>query len=119
MDSLLGFAQLIIELLLNAIVWVIVAYAVLSWLIGFHVINMRNSFVYRAVNLLDSVVSPMLRPFRRILPSMGGLDFSPLILIILIEALLGGPDGRDLGYPAPIPALFAWLHSLLGGGLPN
>jgi YggT family protein len=49
---------------------------------------------------------PLLRPFRRFLPSFGGLDFSPIILIILIEGLK----------MYIIPPLFAWLHGLVGGG---
>jgi len=104
-DALLNFSEYIIQTLLSLIVWVVVAYAVLSWLIAFQVVNLRNQFVYRASRFLDSVVTPLLAPFRRILPSFGGMDFSPIILFILI----GGVQ-RYL-----IPPLFAWLHGLVGG----
>lgn len=104
MDALLNFSEYIIQTLLSLIVWVVVAYAVLSWLIAFQVVNLRNQFVFRASRFLDSVVTPLLAPFRRFLPSFGGMDFSPIILFILI----GGVQ-RYL-----IPPLFAWLHGLLG-----
>ena len=104
MDALLNFSEYIIQTLLSLIVWVVVAYAVLSWLIAFQVVNLRNQFVYRASRFLDSVVTPLLAPFRRVLPSFGGMDFSPIILFILIGGLQ-----RYL-----IPPFFAWLHGLLG-----
>jgi YggT family protein len=104
-DALLNFSEYIIQALLSLIVWAVIAYAVLSWLIAFQVVNLRNRFVYSASRFLDSVVTPLLAPFRRILPSFGGMDFSPIILFILI----GGVQ-RYL-----IPPFFAWLHGLLGG----
>ena len=105
MDALLNFSEYIIQTLLSLIVWAVIAYAVLSWLIAFQVVNLRNRFVYSASRFLDSVVNPLLAPFRRFLPSFGGMDFSPIILFILI----GGVQ-RYL-----IPPFFAWLHGLLGG----
>jgi YggT family protein len=104
MDAILNFLEFIIQTLLSLIVWVIVAYAILSWLISFEIINLRNRFVYRISRFLEAVANPLLRPFRRILPTMGGLDFSPIILFVVI----GGAQ-RYL-----IPPLFAWLHSLVG-----
>jgi YggT family protein len=104
-DALLNFAEYIIQALLSLIVWAVIIYAVLSWLIAFQVVNLRNPIVYRASRFLDAVVTPMLAPFRRFLPSFGGLDFSPIILFILI-----GGIQRYL-----IPPFFAWLHGLLGG----
>ena len=105
MDALLNFSEYIVQALLSLIVWAVIAYAVLSWLIAFQVVNLRNRFVYSASRFLDSVVTPLLAPFRRFLPSFGGMDFSPIILFILI----GGVQ-RYL-----IPPFFAWLHGLLGG----
>jgi YggT family protein len=104
-DALLNFSEYILQALLSLIVWVVVAYAVLSWLIAFQVVNLRNPLVYRASRFLDSVVTPLLAPFRRFLPNFGGMDFSPIILFILI-----GGIQRYL-----IPPFFAWLHGLVGG----
>ena len=105
MHALLNFAEFIINALLTLIVWVIIAYAVLSWLVSFNVVNLRNRGVYQVSQFLETVSRPILRPFQRILPSMGGLDFSPIILFIVIEGAQ-----RYL-----IPSLFAWLHALVGG----
>jgi YggT family protein len=104
-DALLNFSEYIVQALLSLIVWVVIAYAVLSWLIAFQVVNLRNPLVYRASRFLDSVVTPLLAPFRRILPNFGGMDFSPIILFILI-----GGIQRFL-----IPPFFAWLHHLVAG----
>ena len=104
MDALLNFAEYIIQAALTIIVWLVVAYAVVSWLIGFQVINLRNPFVARATGFLEALVTPLLRPFRRILPAMAGLDFSPVILLIVVIGVQ-----RYL-----VPPLFAWLHALIG-----
>jgi YggT family protein len=104
-DALLNFSEYILQALLSLVVWVVIAYAVLSWLIAFQVVNLRNPFVYRASRFLDSVVTPLLAPFRRFLPSFGGMDFSPIILFILI-----GGIQRYL-----IPPFFGWLHVVVGG----
>ena len=106
MDAILNFLEFVINALLTLVIWIIVAYAILSWLISFDIVNLRNRFVYRASQFLESVARPILAPFRRLLPSMGGLDFSPIILFILI----GGVQ-RYL-----LPPLFAWLHTVLGSG---
>jgi YggT family protein len=62
----------------------IVASAILSWLVAFNVVNTRNDFVRSIWNFLDAVTQPALRPIRRILPNLGGVDISPIILILLI-----------------------------------
>ena len=105
MDALLNFSEYIIQGLLGLVVWVVVAYAVLSWLIAFNIVNLRNNFVYQVSRTLDAVVRPLLAPFQRILPTMGGLDISPILLFLVI----GGVQ-RYM-----IPPLFAWLHTLVGG----
>ncbi|HEY5106850.1 MAG TPA: YggT family protein [Caulobacteraceae bacterium] len=106
MDAILNFLEFVINALLTLVIWIIVAYAILSWLISFDIVNVRNRFVYRASHFLEAVARPILAPFRRLLPTMGGLDFSPIILFIVI----GGVQ-RYL-----LPPLFAWLHTVLGGG---
>ena len=69
-----------------AIVVVFVS-AILSWLIAFDVINVRNPTVRQITVWLDRVTDPMLRPIRRVLPNLGGVDISPIILLILLKAL--------------------------------
>jgi len=103
-DALLNFAQYIIQAALDIIIWLVIAYAIMSWLIGFQVINLRNPFVARVSGFLDAIVTPLLSPFRRILPSMAGLDFSPVILLIVVIGVQ-----RYL-----IPPFFMWLHGLVG-----
>lgn len=64
--------------------WVIIIGAVLSWLIAFDVVNMRNDLVRSIWNAMNALTEPALRPIRRVLPSAGGVDLSPIILILLI-----------------------------------
>ncbi|GEO12539.1 YggT family protein [Microvirga aerophila] len=74
----------VILLALQLYVYLIVASAILSWLVAFNVVNTRNDFVRSIWNFLDAVTEPALRPIRRILPNLGGVDISPVILILLI-----------------------------------
>jgi YggT family protein len=74
----------VILLALQLYVYLIVASAILSWLVAFNVVNTRNNFVRSIWNFLDAVTEPALRPIRRILPNLGGVDISPIILILLI-----------------------------------
>lgn len=104
MLALLNFLFLVLHLLLQAVIWVVIANAVMSWLIAFDVINLRNRLAYSVVHFLDAVTRPLLRPFRRIIPPLGGVDITPVVLIILIEAA----DGVLL------PALYTWLATLIG-----
>ena len=66
---------------------VVIVSAILSWLIAFDVINVRNTTVYRFVSALDAVTRPLLAPIRRFIPSFGGIDISPIVLLILLQAL--------------------------------
>jgi len=74
----------VILLALQLYTYLIVASAVLSWLVAFNVVNTRNDFVRSIWNFLDAVTQPVLRPIRNILPNLGGVDISPIILILLI-----------------------------------
>ncbi|MBC8021289.1 MAG: YggT family protein [Methyloceanibacter sp.] len=65
-------------------IWVIIISAVLSWLIAFDVVNTRNRFVLTVADTLWRLTEPALRPIRRLLPNLGGLDVSPVILILLL-----------------------------------
>jgi YggT family protein len=73
-----------IDLLLQLYIYILVASAILSWLIAFNVVNTRNQFVGMVAEFLYKITEPVLRPIRNFLPSMGGLDLSPVVLIIII-----------------------------------
>ena len=80
----------LVTMVLQWLIWALVIWAVLSWLIAFNVINMQNGFVRGLVTGLDRFFNPMLRPIRRILPDMGGIDLSPMVLILLIMLVQRG-----------------------------
>ena len=75
---------LLINTVVNIYIWVLIAAAVLSWLVAFNVLNTSNRFVYAAGDVLYRVTEPALRPIRRILPNLGGIDVSPVVLILLL-----------------------------------
>ena len=77
----------IILLLLRILGWIIVAQAILSWLIAFNVINTSNDFVRSVWNALGRLTEPLYRPIRRVLPDFGALDLSPLVVLLVIYIL--------------------------------
>jgi len=72
----------IIDILLDVAWWIIIVQAILSWLIAFNVVNTRNQFVAMVAEFLYRVTEPALRPIRAVLPNLGGIDISPILLII-------------------------------------
>ena len=74
----------VILIALQLYTYLIIASAILSWLVAFNVVNTRNDVVRSIWNFLDAVTEPALMPIRRILPNLGGIDISPVILILLI-----------------------------------
>ena len=74
----------ILSILLNILWWIIIVQAVMSWLIAFNVVNTRNRFVYIVADVAYKITEPVLRPIRRILPNFGGIDLSPVVLILLL-----------------------------------
>src|SRR5579872_786704 len=74
----------IILIVLDLYVWLLIASAILSWLIAFNVVNTRNQFVAAVAEFLYRITEPVLAPIRRMLPNLGGLDISPIILILII-----------------------------------
>ena len=74
----------VVMLALNLYVWILIASAVLSWLIAFNVVNTRNQFVSSVWDFLYRITEPALRPIRNMLPNLGGIDISPIILILII-----------------------------------
>ena len=77
-----GFYTVIVDNLIDLYVLVVIVGVILSWLIAFNVVNMRNGFVAGVARITYQLTEPALAPIRRILPSFGGLDFSPIILIL-------------------------------------
>ena len=72
----------LVETLIDLITWVIIASAIMSWLVAFGVVNTRNQFIRVVVDTLYRVTEPMLRPIRRRLPNLGGVDISPVVLLL-------------------------------------
>ena len=70
--------------IINLYIYLLIASAILSWLIAFNVVNTRNQFVSAVAEFLYRITEPVLAPIRNFLPSLGGLDISPIILILLI-----------------------------------
>ncbi|MBN9599444.1 MAG: YggT family protein [Afipia sp.] len=77
----------IISIILELYVWLLIASAILSWLIAFNVVNTRNPFVASVAEFLYKITEPVLRPIRNLMPSFGGLDISPVIVILIIMFL--------------------------------
>jgi YggT family protein len=80
MVPLIGFIVLVIDLY----IWVVIISAILSWLIAFNVVNTSNRFVYTVADVLYRVTEPALRPIRNVIPNLGGIDISPVILILFL-----------------------------------
>ena len=77
----------IINLLLTVLTWIIIIQVILSWLFAFNVLNTSSQGVRAFTLALERVTAPLYRPIRKILPDFGGIDFSPLVLLILIQIL--------------------------------
>ena len=75
----------LVNAVITLMVWAIIGSAILSWLFAFDVINHRNRFVNQLATFLDTVTRPILEPFRRIIPPLGGIDISPIVVILLLQ----------------------------------
>lgn len=84
----LSFLFFVVRGLLNFLIFAIIASAVMSWLVAFNVINLRNQLVYSLAHFLDAVTRPVMRPFQRFIPPLGGVDITPIIVILLIQGAL-------------------------------
>ncbi len=78
---MLSLAKLIDEII-SIYTWVVIGSAIMSWLVAFGVVNVRNQFIRVVVDLLYRLTEPVLRPIRRVLPNLGGVDISPVILLL-------------------------------------
>jgi len=89
MDIVLGpFLQLVV-MVLDLYIWVIIIGVILSWLVAFNVVNTQNRFVYTVGDMIHRLTEPVQGPIRRVLPNLGGLDISPIILIFGLIFLKG------------------------------
>ncbi len=104
MAAIIIFVFFIISALLSLLWWAIIISAVMSWLVAFDVINLRNRAVYQISTFLDRVTGPVLRPFQRIIPPLGGVDISAIIVLLLITGV------KDI----LLPSLKFTLLNLLG-----
>jgi YggT family protein len=77
----------VILILLDMYMYIVIAAVILSWLIAFNVINTRNEIVGMIANFLYRVTEPVFRPIRNFLPNLGGIDFSPLIVLLIIYVI--------------------------------
>jgi YggT family protein len=74
----------VVLLALQIYTWLLIISAILSWLIAFNVLNTRNQFVSTVWDMLYRITEPVLRPIRNMLPNLGGIDISPIILLLII-----------------------------------
>lgn len=92
LDPLIRILMVAIDLY----IWVVIISAIMSWLVAFNVVNTSNRFVYTVADMLYRITEPALRPIRSILPNLGGIDISPVILILILLFI------RDV-------VLFGWI----------
>ena len=105
MATLILFVFGVLNALINVLVFAVVASAILSWLVAFDVINLRNPLVNQVVRFLDAITRPILRPFQRIIPPLGGVDISPVVALII----------NTVAQSTLLPGLRNWLLGLVGG----
>ncbi len=77
----------LIHTVINIYFWIILASVILSWLVAFNIVNRSNQFVRQLGSALERLTEPLLRPIRRFLPDLGGIDISPIILLIGMQFL--------------------------------
>ena len=76
-----------LDFLLMIFTWIIIIQAILSWLVAFNVINMQSPMVRNGLEFLNRITEPVYRPIRRVLPDMGMLDLSPLVVLLILYIL--------------------------------
>ena len=77
----------IAHLLLTILTWIIIIQVILSWLLAFNILNVGSGGVRTVIVALDRLTAPLYRPIRRMLPDFGGIDFSPLVILLLIQVI--------------------------------
>lgn len=79
----------IITIAIDLYIWALIISAILSWLVAFNVVNTSNRFVYLVGDFLYRITEPALRPLRRVIPIMGGIDITPIVLILILWFVQG------------------------------
>lgn len=74
----------LIDTVISIYIWIIILHVILSWLVAFNVVNMRNRVVYLIADALYRLTEPVMRPVRRVIPAVGGFDLSPVVVILLL-----------------------------------
>lgn len=82
-----SFILFVVGGVLGLLIFAIIASAILSWLFAFNVLNYRNGAVRSIAQVLEAVTSPVLRPFQRFIPPLGGVDISPIFAILVLQGL--------------------------------
>ena len=83
----MGSLVQILLFVINIVWFIVIAHVIMSWLIGFNVLNRQQPLVWQIWTGLERMLEPIYGPIRRVLPNMGGLDLSPLVLIVILYAL--------------------------------
>ncbi|MBY6155569.1 YggT family protein [Vannielia litorea] len=77
----------LLDLILGVVFFIMLAHVIMSWLISFQILNLRQPFVYQLWDGLNRLLEPVYRPIRRVLPDTGALDLAPLVAFIVVIAL--------------------------------
>ena len=87
MIAVVDFVFFVFNSLLGLLSFAIIVWAVLSWLVAFDVVNMRNRFVYSVSGFLEGIVRPVLYPLQRMIPPLGGMDLTPILAMLIIQGM--------------------------------
>ena len=97
MDAVIFSFLNVVDVLLGLFVWALIISVILTWLVHFNVINTSNQFVNMVGTFLYRLTEPVLRPIRRVLPDLGGIDLSPIVVILIIMFVRGVLRGWMVG----------------------
>ena len=103
LDSVLVIVFYILHGLLQLLIIFIIVAAVWSWLVAFNVVNTRNRLVYQVQNFLMAVTRPVLWPLQKVIPPIGGVDITPIIAILILQALQVGLTRLEFSMLTPAP----------------
>ena len=91
---------ILVDSVVTIYIWILIINALLSWLIAFNVLNTSNRLVYSLLDVSYKMTDPLLRPIRNFLPNLGGIDISPVVLILLLMFV------RNLVFEFLAPTMF-------------
>ena len=91
---------ILLDSIVSIYIWILIINAVLSWLIAFNILNTSNRLVYSLLDVSYKMTDPLLRPIRNFLPNLGGIDISPVVLILILMFL------RNLVFEYLAPTMF-------------